>query len=154
MTPAQYLAVGRDIVILAAIGLLLWWVYRGGQNAVRAADLKALQAEIQHQADILSKWRGESNDAQATLSREVAAINAVPTVVHDWVQQPACPKPAVLPATAPKAGNSPPAAGGVQPGPGEAARADRRDFAVAELKRKYETAFAECRAVLTQWPSP
>lgn len=154
MTPAQYLAVGRDIVILAAIGIILWLVYRGGQDHVKAADLKALQTQIEQQAKTLQTWRKESTDANDQLSKDVAAINAAPVVVHDWVRNDSCPKPTVLPATPAPAGRSAPSAGGPEPGPGDAARADRRDFAVQEFKRKYETAFAECRAVLTQWPSP
>lgn len=156
MTPAQYLAVARDLVILTAIGLLLWWVYRGGENAVKAGDLKALQADIQRQATIAEGWHKEATDATDKLSQDLAAIHAAPVVVHDWtpagLRDESCPKQPVLPSAPAPAGSRDSEPGGAQPGRGDAAAADRRDFAVAQFKRKWEGVLAECRATLDQWP--
>lgn len=152
MTPGQYIALARDIAIVAGLAIIGWLVYRGGEDRVKAANLRDLQTEIQQQAKIIEKWRGESTDAQKQLSADVAAIHAAPVVVHDWVRQPSCPQPAVLPPAAPQAGGQPSAAGRAQPGRGDAAAADRRDFAVATFKAKWETVLAGCRALDAQWP--
>lgn len=156
MTPSLYLAAARDIVILAAIGLLLWWVYRSGQNAVKASDLKGLQSEIQQQAKTLSDWRKEATDANEQLSQDVSAINAAAAipVQHVWVRDTSCPQPAVLPTPAGKANGEPAAAGPVQPGVRTDAEADRRDAIVGDFKQRWETTIAQCRALDAQWPSP
>lgn len=154
MTPAAILALLRDTALVVGVGLILWLVYRGGENSVKASDLKSLQAEIAQQAKILNQWHQESTDANDQLSRDVAAIHAAPVVVHDWMRNDTCPKPPVLPATSAAASGQPASAGGSQQGPGDAARADRRDAIVADFKQRWETSLAECRAALAQWPRP
>jgi type II secretory pathway pseudopilin PulG len=154
MTPGQYIALARDIGIVAGLALILWFVYRGGEDRVKASDLKGLQAEIQQQAKTVAQWRKESTDANDQLSKDVSAINAahdIP-VQHIWVRDTACAQPAVLSPATSKASPQPAPAGGIEPGRGDAATADRRDFAVAEFKRKWETTLAECRALDAQWP--
>lgn len=154
MTPGQYIALARDIGLVVGVALILLFVYRSGEDRLKASDLKGLQAEIQQQAKTLTAWRKESTDANDQLSKDVSAINAahdIP-VQHVWVRDTSCPQPAVLPGTPAKASDDHPSAGGTEPGRGGAAASDRRDFAVAEFKRKYEIALAECRAVDAQWP--
>lgn len=155
LTPGQVIALIRDTALVVGVGLILWFVYRGGEDRVKASDLKGLQAEIQHQADILSDWRKEATDANTQLSKDVSAINlsAATPVQHVWVREPSCSQPAVLPATAPKAAGQPATAGPVQPGVRTDAAADRRDAIVAEFKRRWETELAECRALAAQWPT-
>jgi hypothetical protein len=153
VTPGQIIALVRDIGLLVGVGLILIFVYRGGEDRVRSADLKGLQAEIQQQAKTIQTWRQESTDAQKQLSLDLAAIHAAPVVVHDWsLREPSCPQSPVLPTTATQAGHEPSAAWGTQPGRGDAAEADRRDFAVSEFKRKWETVLARCRSLDAQWP--
>lgn len=154
MTPGQYIALARDIGIVAGLALILWFVYRGGEDRVKASDLKGLQAQIQQQAKTLDQWRKESNDANDQLSKDVSAINAsaaIP-VQHVWVRDTACPEPAVLSGTAGKADPQLASPGTVQPGVRTDAAADRRDGIVAEFKRRWETSLAECRSLDAQWP--
>jgi recombination DNA repair RAD52 pathway protein len=141
-------------VIVAGIAILLWLVYRGGEDRVKAADLKGLQAEISQQSKTLADWRKESNDANDQLSKDVAAINtaAAAPIQHVWVRDSSCPQPTVLPATAAKASPQPAATGPVQPGVRTDAESDRRDSIVAEFKRRWETTLAECRSLDAQWP--
>ena len=156
MTPGQYIALARDIAIVAGIALILWLVYRGGEDRVKAGDLKALQTEIQQQAETLQGWRNEATHANEQLSKDVAKINseAATPVQHVWLREPSCPEPPVLPAASSQASREPAASGTVQPGVRTDATADRRDSIVAEFKRRWETALAECRAIDAQWPSP
>lgn len=155
MTPGQIIALIRDIGLLVGVGLILWFVYKGGEDRVKASDLKSLQAEIQQQAKTLSDWRKEATDANDQLSKDVSAINlsAATPVQHVWVRDAPCPQPAVLPATTPKAAGEPAPPGPIQPGVRTDAAADRRDAIVAEFKRRWETELAECRALAAQWPT-
>jgi hypothetical protein len=152
MTPGQYIALARDIAVVVGLAIIGWLVYRGGEDRVKASNLRDLQAEIQQQAKTLEKWRGESTDAQKQLSADVAAITTAPVVVHDWVRQPSCPQPAMLPAAAAQAGSHPSADGGFQSGARAAPDGDRRDSAVAAFKQHWETVLAQCRALDAQWP--
>jgi hypothetical protein len=153
MSPTAIIALVRDTALLVGVGLILLFVYRSGEDRLKATDLKGLQAEIQQQAKTIQTWREESTDAQKQLSLDLAAIHAAPVVVHDWsLREPSCPQSSVLPAAPSKASDQPPSAGGTQPGRGDAATADRRDFAVASFKAKWETILAGCRALDAQWP--
>lgn len=149
-----WLTVARDIALVAGIALLLLWVYRSGQDRVKASDLKSLQVQIQQQAKTLSTWRQESTDANAQLSKDISAINAAAAVPvqHVWLRDPSCPQHAVLPATSPQAREPPAAAGGVQPVGGDVLDGARRDRLVAAFKRRWETELAQCRALDAQWP--
>ncbi len=89
MTPAQIIALIRDTALMAGVGLILWFVYRGGEDRIKAGDLKGLQTEIQQQAKTLATWHKESTDANDRLSKDVSAINAahdIP-VQHVWVRE-------------------------------------------------------------------
>lgn len=155
MSPAAIIALARDIALVVGIGLLLWLVYRGGEDRAKASDLKSLQTEIQQQAKTLSDWRSEATHANEQLSKDVSAINAardIP-VQHVWVRDTACPKPAVLPAATGQAGDLATPTGAVQPGAGEAAATDRRDGIVGDFKQKWEIILAQCRALDAQWPN-
>jgi hypothetical protein len=156
MTPGQYIALVRDTVLVVGVGLILLFVYRSGEDRLKAADLKGLQAEIQQQAKTLDTWRKESTNANDQLSKDISAINAAAAipVQHIWVREPSCPQPAVLPTTTGQTSHEPPAAGGVQPGRGTDAETDRRDAIVGDFKRKWEIILAQCRALYSQWPEP
>jgi len=153
---APWLSVARDIGLVVGVAVILLLVYRSGEDRVKAGDLKSLQVQIQQQAKILADWRIEANHANEQLSKDISAINAAAAapVMHNWMPQPACPKPAVLPATTPKAGQPSTAAGGVQPGGGDVPDGPRRDRIVAAFKQRWETELAHCRALDAQWPQP
>lgn len=152
MTPGQIIALIRDTAVVTALGFLLWLVYRGGEDRIKASDLKDLQKQIQDQAKIEDAWHQEATDANIKLQNTMAAINAAPVVVHDWVRQPACLSESVLPAATGQAGPPRPDAAGVQPKRGGDAQADRRDGIVAEFKARWATELATCQSFLDQWP--
>lgn len=151
MTPSLIIALIRDVVVISGIGIILWLVYRGGEDRIKASDLKALQQQITAQAKIQETWHQEASDANNKLNQTLAAINAAPIVVHDWVRND-CPKPSVLSAAAGQAAPARPDSAGVQPGRGEDAEADRRDAAIAEFKARWGAELATCQSFLDQWP--
>ena len=149
MTPAAYIALARDIGIVLALAFLVWKIYGAGENAVKVADLKSLQAQISAQAETLAGWRQESTDANTKLSQDLATLHA-----------PADPKPPVwlcgpttgsrgkvlsaTPAAPPSLAASP---GGTDIGPQRDIRPELEVF-----RLKYETALAQCRSLYSQWP--
>lgn len=151
MTPGQIITLIRDIAVVAGIGILLWLVYRGGEDRVKASDLKALQRQIIAQAKIEDTWHKEATDANDKLNQTMASINAAPVVVHDWVRKPAC-SAAVLPTPAGQAGASRADAAGVQPERGGDAESDRLDSIIAKFKVRWSTELATCQSFLDQWP--
>ena len=151
MTPGQIIALIRDTAVVAGIGILVWLVYRGGEDRIKASDLKALQEQVTAQAKIQETWHQEATDANTKLNQAVAAINAAPVVVHDWVRHD-CANPSLLPATTGQASPSRPDTAGVQPERGGDAEADRRDGIVAEFKARWATELATCQSFLDQWP--
>lgn len=150
----NYFTMAKDLVILIALGAVLYLVYRGGEDRVRAKDLQGLQDQMKAQGRILEGWRTESKDANDKLAKDVAAINAAAAnpVKHTWVCTQSGGKPTVLSGSAGQADSGHPAGGGVQPGPGEAIDGDRRDAIVAGFKQRWETTLAGCRAEDAQWP--
>jgi len=155
MTPSQIIALVRDTALVVGVGLILLFVYRSGEDRLKAADLKDLQADIQQQAKTLQTWRQESTYAQKQLSLDLAAIHTAPVVVHDWsLREPSCAQPAMLPAAADKTGSQPTVTGPVQPGIRTDAESDRRDSIVADFKQRWELILANCRSLDAQWPQP
>lgn len=154
MTPGQYIALARDIALLVGVAIIVLLIYRGGEDRVKASDLKSLQVQIQQQAKTLTAWRQESTDANTQLSKDISAINAAAAVPvqHVWLRNPSCPQPPVLPAASTKASQPPAAAGGTQPVGGDALDGARRDRLVAAFKQRWETELAQCRALDAQWP--
>lgn len=151
VTPIQIIALVRDGLIVVGIALIFWFVYRGGENSVKVNDLKSLQAQIDRMAKQSDVWRKESTDANAQLSKDVAAINTAPVVVHDWVRNSACTQSAVLPGPAAQASSEPADVRAVQSGTGGVLTGDWRDRAVAEFKNKWEKQLADWRAEDAQW---
>lgn len=153
MTPGQIIALIRDIAIVAGIGLILWLVYRGGGNSVKAADLAALQAEVRAQGQILDHWHQESNNANATLTADLAKINAAAAIPTRpvWVCSQPSQRKSVLSPTAREAVDRDSPAGAALSGVGS----DRlRDIGpqLKEFEQRWETILAECRAEHDQWP--
>lgn len=151
MTPAAYIALARDIGIALALAFLVWKIYGAGENAVKVADLRALQFQIAEQAKTVEDWRQENTNANDQLSRDLASLH---TPAADkppvWLcDRPASPRSPVLSTPAASTGSAHPAPGGSDAGRGRDIRPQ-----VEALKLKYETALAECRAVLAQWPQP
>ena len=150
---ANWLTVLKDAAILGLVAFVAYRIYTDGQNSIKAGDLKSLQAEVAQQAKTLEGWRKDQSNAQAQLSSDLARIAAAPPIVHDWVREsPPSAQPSVLPTTPGQACHTSTESGGAEPGPRDPIAADRRDLAVAEFKRKFETALAECRSLDASWP--
>jgi hypothetical protein len=153
MTPGQIIALVRDTAVVAGIGIILWLVFRGGQDHVRAGDLKALQAQINDESEIIDRWHKESTNANTKLSADLAKINAsaAQPARPVWLcSPPNRPKP-VLPAATSQAGGGNPTGGTDVPGTGP----DRlRDIGpqLNDFKQRWETILAGCRAEDAQWP--
>lgn len=153
MTPGQIIALIRDIAIVAGIGIILWLVYRGGEDRIKAGDLKGLQAQIKSQGQIIDRWHQESTDANDKLTADLAKINAAAAMPARpvWVcSQPDRPKP-VLPAPSGEAVHRDSPTGGTLDGAGP----DRlRDIGpqLKDFKQRWETVLAGCRAEHDQWP--
>jgi len=154
VTPGQYIAAAKDILIVLAIGIVVFLVYRAGEDRIHASDLNGLRDELKQQRTILGGWQKESNDATNKLSADVAAIRATPPVAHVWVHNQPIPQPAVLPSptVTPSAAGAP--AGGVQPGRGADVDGARRDAILDAFKKRWEERLAEWRAEDSQWPKP
>jgi hypothetical protein len=149
----NYFAIGRDVLFAIALGFLVWWIYRAGEDRINAKDFKDLQTAVQRQGEILTGWRKESRDALDNLSKSVSSINAQPVVRHEWLRPPTdCPKPGVLPGASGQAGSADSSAGGLQSGRGSNAEGLRRDAILDAFKKRWETKLAEWRAEDAQWP--
>ena len=154
MTPAAIYTAVRDFLIIAAIAFVVYRVFVDGKNAVKAGDLKALQAQMSQQNEIVTQWHTQATKANEQLSQDLHAINTAPVVVHDWVRpSDSCAK-AVLPVAPAATGNSSAAAGGDQPVGGTTAEGSRRDIILADWKRFWETRLADCRVLYDGWPQP
>jgi hypothetical protein len=145
------LSIIKDGAIILAIILLGWWVYHSGENAVHVQDIKGLQQQIVKMNATTASWQKTAEAANATEQNDLQKINAGASVVRPITVR-LCPsKPAsqgMLPGTTTAPGGAPPQAWGsdVQA---------QRDIgpAVQEYEHWLETEFAECRAVVAQWPT-
>jgi hypothetical protein len=150
VTPGQYIAAARDLIILAAIGWLVYMVYHAGQNSVTIKDVARIEANIAAAHATEDNWRKEQLDADAQKAQDLAAIRGAiaehqqPIVVRGPAPAGAVPK---APGTA--AGTHP-TSGATDGGPRVSTCDVRPSVAAVELK--YETALAECRAAIASWP--
>lgn len=150
MPPWLTLAAIKDLIVIAAVAFLAWWVYHSGQNSVHVHDLKQIQQQLVNMQAEGQRWQKEQSNAQAQLNADIPKINSLADDTarqHIWMcdnrpaQQP-------VPLSAAPAPGSPPA------GPRGADARPQRDIApaIAALERKYETALEECRQALAAWP--
>jgi hypothetical protein len=150
VTPGAIIAVIRDLIILIALGLLIWLLVSFGSDRVKVADMKALQKQITSNATTEAIWRKEQTDANTQRDTDLAkvavgiALQRTPVIVRSGPAR-ACP----VSVAAAKASSSPAAAGGVDAGLG-GDRDIRPQLNAFELKA--ETAIADCRAALEGWP--
>lgn len=140
MTPGQYIALARDVLIVAALGFVIWFLYHSGRQAAQVAQMEALEKQVQANAHQEMIWQQEHNDALAELSSELSSINGSIARNHTPVIVQNRPSGGV-PGDPAKAANQPPESGGVDIRSG-----------VNAFESKYETALAECRAALASWP--
>jgi hypothetical protein len=151
----RYFAIAWHVALAIAVGILIYLVYRAGEDHVGSKDLKGLQDEIKAQGRIVDSWHKETTDAQAQLSKDVGIIRdaASKPQQHQWMRCAGTSQgDRVLPGPAGKAGDQLPAGGSLQSGDGSDVEGRRRDAVVAAFKERWETILATCRAEDSQWP--
>lgn len=147
MTPAQILAIIKDVAIIAGLIFVVLWIRNDGKNVVKIQDLQAVQKQLAANAAQEAAWATQRQQAEVQHAQDIQAVSAAVNA-HSApiiVRVPANPSP--LPGTSPTATGANPGRGGSDDGP----RIDLRP-AVSAFERKYETAFADCRSALSQWP--
>lgn len=154
MTPAAYIALARDIVILIALGLLIWLLIVFGRDMVKVSDMKAVQKQITQNAITEAQWRQEQANANTQRDAQLAQVGAAIANQHApvLVCRPSHPSP--VPSHPAEAPSSPPAAGGTD----AATRSDPESIDVRPAINAYELGVekvvADCRAALAGWPQP
>jgi hypothetical protein len=155
MTPAQIVSAVRDLVILLALGAVLWYVHRADENAFKVADLTAVTKQLNTNAATAARYSKEASDAQSTLAQQMAATAAaVSSQSAPVLLCPAAPGPRAVSGPTARAAGQPASPGRPNTGP-------RGDSVVAQVdirpelnafELKYEDALSSCRSVLDQWP--
>jgi len=152
MTPAAIIALIRDIAIATALGFLVYRIYTDGQNAVKVADLKALQKQLDTNTQTVARWSQEASHAQtqriqdlATIHDAIAAHSQPIVVLRDRQTN----SSSVSSAAAGANGQSA-ACRGADAGP----RTDTVDIRpdISAFETKYEGFLADCRAAIASWP--
>jgi Tfp pilus assembly protein PilE len=131
--------------ILAAVA---YFLINYGKNTVKISDLQAVQDQLTKNAQIIDRWHQEQTDADAkrdaNLNKVASAINGQRDPIYLVRNTPGkCP----VPSSPDKAANQPASGGTTDSGSGGDLRPQINGF---ELK--YETAIANCQAVLDKWP--
>src|SRR6266571_7711931 len=118
MPISAILALIKDGLIIAAVGLVAYFMITYGKNLVKVADIQAVQKQLQANTDTLARWRKESTDANekrdADLAKVASTINAQRTPII--VRVPA--GGGAMSGTAVKAGSTLACAGGTDSGGG------------------------------------
>lgn len=133
---SEYLALAKDVCIVAAVGFLVFFVYHSGANSVRVHDIEAVQKQIAANAAIEARHHDEINDAFAEANSQFGNI------AHSIDAQR---KPVIV--------RIPPSSRAV---PGEPATSVDPDpsgggldvrLGINAFERKYESALSQCRAL-------
>lgn len=147
MTVTQIIALVRDLMILILLGVILWVVYRAGENHDLKNQVTALQRAVEANAQTEAQWTKEARDAEVKRQTESAAILAVVGKHSDPIRL--CNKDS-------SSGMSK----GAAASPGDLATAGTNDGgsgkdirpAVTAFEIKYEGYLAACRSILAGWP--
>jgi hypothetical protein len=149
MTFSAYLSLARDLLIVSALGYILWVVHSQAENSVKVADMQAVEKQVLANAQTLSRWSQEAHDAEVKRETDMAGVTALIGAQHAPIRL--CIPPKASPGTVSGNPASTPsgtaASGGTDAGSGEDIRP-----AINAYELKYESALASCRSVLSQWP--
>lgn len=153
MSPATYISLARDIIVIAVIGFLAYLLVSFGENRVEKKDFQALEQRIKDNAATEARWRKEDTDANDKRDKALAALHADVSAPHApiIVRVPVAQTPG-LPAHPGEAGNAHPECAGTGSGHGGAGTEVDRRPDVEAFKLKYGTALIDCQAVLDHWP--
>lgn len=148
MTPATYIALARDLIILIALGLLIWLLISFGRDTIKVADMQIVQKQLDANSKTLARWAQEARDAQDQRTRDLDKVSAAigaqraPIVV---LRDPS--RPSALSAVPAPTPGQPAQTRGTDASAGINIRGEINRF---ELRT--ESAIAECRAGLAEWP--
>lgn len=155
MTPSQIIAIVRDVVILAALGFVVFWIWRSGEDRVKVSDMAAVEKQLAANATEIGKWRDQATKAEEQRNADTQTIRAdISSHSAPILVRPPAPAPRTgsLPSPASGAGCPSPIGGAADGGArGSTSTVDLRP-AISALELKYESALADCRAALAKWP--
>lgn len=154
MTLTAIIALIKDLVIVAAIGLLVYVLVTYGKDIVKVADLQGLQKQITQNSKTEADWRKEQTDANTKrdvdLSKVTFAIDSQRAPVY--IVRGGSSSPGPVPANHAQAGGQAAGAGGADAGRGGDSQPVDVRPQINAFELKYETAIADCRAALDSWP--
>jgi hypothetical protein len=150
MTPSAYIALARDLVILIALGLLIWLLIVFGRDMVKVKDMKAVQQQITQNATTEAQWRQEQTDANTLRDTQLAQVGAAIAGQHAPILLCRPSRPSPVPSASATTPGSPAGPGGAD----ATARVDPLDVrpAINDFELRVEKAVADCRAALAGWP--
>ncbi len=150
MTPGAIIALVKDVVIVVAVGAVIWLLVSYGKDIVKVQDMAAVQKQIAANAETEARWRQEREDVDKNrdeqLGKVAAAVGQQRAPVY-IVRNPPSPSPVPNPPGQARGAACP--AAGPDPGP----RVDSRP-AINAYELKYSTALVDCYAALDKWPKP
>lgn len=156
MTPTQILALVRDLVVLVALGFIVYVLIKFGEDRVTAKDMKAVQTQLTNNASTQARWQTEASHAIAQLHTENADTARAIGQQHAPIIVRIPASGSSLPAAPAAAAGQPACPGGPAAGPGENPQPAGVDVdiraQVNAFELRYEEALANCRSVLAQWP--
>lgn len=148
MTPPAIYTLVKDLIILAALGFVIFKLIDYGEDRVKKQDLAAVSKQIDANAAQVTAWTRQRESADAQAKSDMADISArigaqrAPIIVRVPAGA------STVPGIAATSVCPTPEGGGSDNGSGVDIRASINAF---ELK--YEGALTQCRAVLAAWPT-
>lgn len=147
MPLSAYIALARDVLIVGALGYILWFIHHADANAAKVADLQGVVTQLKANAVQAQKWEDERQNAEAQRLIDNATVIAAVAQHNDPIRLCNTPRPNAVPGNTASASSNPPSAGGHDEGPGRDLRPK-----ISAFERKYEDYFTACRVVLKEWP--
>jgi predicted metalloprotease len=154
VTPTAIIALLRDIVIVGAIGFIVYVLITYGKDVVKIADMKAVQEQITKNAETTAQWQKEATDANTKRDADLAAVAATISSHRDpvYIVRDRPTSAGTVSANTGQASGQASGAGGTDAG----VRSDRQRVDIRPeinaYELKYETALVDCYAGLDKWP--
>lgn len=149
MTPSQIISIARDAIILVALGFIVFWIYRTGEDRIKVADMQAVQNQLAANTKQVDDWKAEEVAAEVRRDQELDSVNAAikRNAAPIWMCQPPNTRPVSTGPARPQSTDPP----GRPVDPGPRTSVDIRPQ-INALEQKYEAALADCRKVVASWP--
>lgn len=148
MTPAAIYTAVRDALFAAALIFVLLWVHHADTNAAKVADLRAVTSQLQSNIATQQQWQTQREKADDQHAADIAAIGTRIDAQHDPIVLRLPAAPGALSSAAPAPSCLNPSGGAADTGSGVDIRPS-----INEFEKRYEAAFADCRKVVSDWPT-